>query len=235
MENTQDYNINFFKPRTPFLKENVRIITISVTIWALAVFGFHFLLKIVETPTPEPSYHAYQKVWSNLEQGTATASDKKEIAKVYLTLIGKYIPLRSNDTIKGLFTATVLDILPADKRQAFTDAAAQAATNTDINTESVVTALGLDDDRILSAVIPYAITPLTSETQKLTDPSIPAIMEKHLIHNRSFLTDTQFLGFPFHYFYTGIFLKTLFCLICLGYCKTIDGVMKKYGMESSYE
>ena len=52
--------------------------------------------------------------------------------------------------------------------------------------------------------------------------SIPDIMSKYLIHNQSFLTDFKFLGFPFHYFYTSIFLLILFIGLCLLYCIRID-------------
>jgi putative solute:sodium symporter small subunit len=56
-------------------------------------------------------------------------------------------------------------------------------------------------------------------------------MEKHLTHNRSVLTDTKFLGFPFHYFYTAVFLLVLFVGLCLVYCRLMDDLSAKYGME----
>ena len=73
----------------------------------------------------------------------------------------------------------------------------------------------------------------TTESSGLTDASIPGIMKTNLIHNQSVLTDTIFLGFPFHYFYSALFLLTLFVLICLVYCFKIDTLMKKYDMEQS--
>ena len=45
---------------------------------------------------------------------------------------------------------------------------------------------------------------------------LPDIMKLYLTHNQSVLTDTKFLGFPFHYFYTAVFLLILF--ICTLYC-----------------
>jgi hypothetical protein len=39
-----DYQINFFKPKSIFLKDNVCTIVISFAIWAVAVFCFHILL-----------------------------------------------------------------------------------------------------------------------------------------------------------------------------------------------
>jgi putative solute:sodium symporter small subunit len=60
---------------------------------------------------------------------------------------------------------------------------------------------------------------------------IPDIMAKYLIHNQSFLTDFSFLGFPFHYFYTAIFLLVLFVALCWIYCIRIDRRNRILGIE----
>ena len=56
-------------------------------------------------------------------------------------------------------------------------------------------------------------------------------MDLYLIHNRSVLTDTKFLGFPFHYFYTAVFLLVLFVGLCWLYCVRTDMFNKRYGIE----
>jgi putative solute:sodium symporter small subunit len=56
-------------------------------------------------------------------------------------------------------------------------------------------------------------------------------MGLYLIHNRSVLTDTVFLGFPFHYFYTAVFLLVLFVGLCWLFCIRTDMFHKKYGIE----
>ena len=56
-------------------------------------------------------------------------------------------------------------------------------------------------------------------------------MGLYLIHNRSVLTDLKFLGFPFHYFYTAVFLLILFVGLCWLYCVRTDLFNKKYGIE----
>jgi len=58
---------------------------------------------------------------------------------------------------------------------------------------------------------------------------LPAIMSLYLTHNQSVLTDTQFLGFPFHYFYTSVFLLVLFVALCWVYCFIIDRMHSKMG------
>ena len=235
MDGTPNYEINFFKPRTAFLKENVRIITIGITIWAVCVFGFHIFMKVIEKRTPEPGYITYEQVYPKLTDGTATAEDKVNIAKVYLGLIGKSIALQKNDVLKGAFTATVYDVLPSTEKEAFKAATLTETTDKGVaNVANVVKALGLEDDIVLRGVVPFALVPMKGALP-MTAPEIPAIMEKYLIHFQSFLTDTKLFGFPFHYFYSAIFLLTLFNLICLVYCFVIDGVMKKHGMESDNE
>jgi len=234
MDGTTDYSINFFKPRTPFLKQNVRIIIIGLTIWAVCVFGFHILMKIVEKRTPEPGYVTYEAVYPKLADGTASEQEKIEMAKVYLGLIGKSIVLQENESLKGAFTATVYNVLPEEEKEAFKVAAGQAATDKRIDIVSAVNVLGLSEDLVLKGAIPYALTPL-QESTAMTAAEIPAIMEKYLIHYQSFFTDSKLFGFPFHYFYSAVFLLILFNLICLVYCYVIDGVMKKYGMESDEE
>ena len=61
--------------------------------------------------------------------------------------------------------------------------------------------------------------------------SFEEAMGLYLIHNRSVLTDIKFLGFPFHYFYTAVFLLILFVGITWLYCVRTDMFNKKYGIE----
>ena len=56
-------------------------------------------------------------------------------------------------------------------------------------------------------------------------------MGLYLVHNRSVLTDTKFLGFPFHYFYTAVFLLILFVGLCWLYCVRTDMYNRRYGIE----
>ena len=46
----------------------------------------------------------------------------------------------------------------------------------------------------------------TDENRKLFNEAL----DLYLVHNQSVLTDLKFLGFPFHYFYTAVFLLILF-------------------------
>ncbi|MCK7511612.1 MAG: DUF4212 domain-containing protein [Desulfobacterales bacterium] len=67
----------------------------------------------------------------------------------------------------------------------------------------------------------------------LTEPSfnrLPELMKLYLTHNQSVLTDTKFIGFPFHYFYTAIFLLVLFVVLCIVYNILIEWRLNKEGI-----
>ncbi|MBW2100756.1 MAG: DUF4212 domain-containing protein [Deltaproteobacteria bacterium] len=250
MADSKEYEINFFTPKSPFAKDNTKIIAWIVIIWALAVFGFHFLMKAIEKPTPEPAYITYESVWENVKSNTATDIEKKDLAKVYLTLLGKYIELRDNPVLKKALTSTIYDILPAEEKMAFVEATQVLSGNLDdfellLNAvkkfpegikQNIIDALGLSNDNgfnnLLANVIPYGLLPFDgAPLDKENMDTIPVLMDKYLIHFQSGLTDTKFLGFPFHYFYTSVFLLVLFCGLCWYYCVAIDKIMDKHGME----
>ena len=235
MEESLSYEVNFFKPSTPFLKENLRAITIGLIIWGVATYGFQILLKIVETPTPEAIYVAYQQIAPKLADGSATAEEKVAAANTYLALLGKSGALLKNDALKTAFTSTVYEILPADAKDTLLAAATKAASDSKVDVDFINTALGNDDNPAMKAVVPYALIAVTPDKLAMTDPALKPVMDKFFIHNQSFLTDTIVFGFPFHYLYSALFLLTLFVLICLVYCYKIDSLMKKYEMEKSFE
>ena len=49
------------------------------------------------------------------------------------------------------------------------------------------------------------------------------------VTGKSFLTETQFLGFPFHWWYSAQFLILLFIGLCYIYCKFIDKLEAEHG------
>jgi len=71
----------------------------------------------------------------------------------------------------------------------------------------------------------------------ITNPQMPdqakldGIMKLYLTHNQSFLTGFRFLGFPFHYFYTAVFLLILFVGLCIIYAYRIEHLHRKFQME----
>lgn len=224
MAGSKDYNTNFFIPNSPFAKENNRLIAIIVIVWALAVFGFHGWMKAIEKPVAEESHVTYMAAVDALKAGTASVQQKQDVAKVYLMLMGKYIGLRGNADLQNAFTALGKELLPEG----------QVIDKTDL--KNVIAAVNLKDgkyDALLTNLVPYAVT--DSAIAKVDYDKMTGVMDKYLIHYRSFLTDTIFLGFPFHYFYSAVFSMVLFCGLCIFYCAVADKMMVRHGIEDEKE
>jgi len=235
MEESKSYDVNFFKPSTPFLKENIRAIVIALVIWGVATYGFQILLRIIETPTPEPVYVEFQQAAAALADGSASTEQMVAGANFYLAMMGKSAALLGNDQLKQMFTSTVYNLLSGDEQQTLVDTAAQAASDRTVDVAFINSALGITGNKAMMAVVPYALVPVAPESMVMADPAMKPLMDKFFIHNQSVLTDTIVFGFPFHYLYTALILLVTFVLICLIYCQVIDRLMKKHGMESSYE
>jgi uncharacterized membrane protein len=236
MSEVQEYDFNFFKPTSDFARANTKLIITIVVIWALAVFGFQFLLKAIEEPVPEEQLTAFHQIWPDVKDETASDQQLRELAGIYLNVFGRYGSLRSNEEFKRTFTATVYDLLPAHEKAAFIDLTKKDLPERKALISGIANSIGLEDKSIPAEVLPYVLVPYDG---KPVDPlmmnMVPQIMEKHMVHNRSVLTDTKFLGFPFHYFYTANLLLVLFVVLCLIYCRLMDDMSVKYGMEEGEE
>lgn len=93
--------------------------------------------------------------------------------------------------------------------------------------DMVTPIVGLKKNDVRTTILPLE---LTSSVDPLTDEEISSIektMDLYLNHYQSVLTDTKFLGFPFHYFYTSIFLLILFVGLCWLYCVRTDKINEK--------
>jgi putative solute:sodium symporter small subunit len=118
-----------------------------------------------------------------------------------------------------------------------------AATITDISDESYVAKknelipvlaglFALSELDVRSKIAPLEVKSSLMESFDDSDrDQMVETMGLYLIHNRSVLTDAKFLGFPFHYFYTAVFLLILFIGLCWLYCVRTDMFNKKYGIE----
>lgn len=225
------YDVNFFKPRGDYATANARIVFALLIIWTLAIFGFHFLLRAIEKPVPEPAFVQFEKAWPSYKAGKATAAEMQALAKSYLTVFGKQIATRSDKDLKAAFTKLAYDLLPEGRKAGFA-AEAKAMAESKKLSGDLAKILGVDADPLLSRVIPYALAAYDGPAPAAKLDSVPAVFEKNLIHYRSVLTDSTFLGFPFHYFYTAVFLPGLFIAMCLYYCLVIQKINVRYGMET---
>ncbi len=218
---TKNYETNFFFPKSAFAKDNNKLIATIVIVWALAVFGFHGFMKAIEKPVPEENHIVYMAAVEALKAGTASIQQKQDVAKVYLTLMGRYINLRGDADLQNAFTVLANGLLLEGQKIDKAD-----LTN-------LITAINFKEDKVdvlLKNLVPYAIS--DAAIVKIDYNKITPLMDKYLIHYRSFLTDTIFLGFPFHYFYSAIFSMVLFCGLCIFYCLRADKMTIKHGIES---
>jgi len=214
------YRVNFFKPKTDHAKANMKMVVIMLTAWAVAVFGFQLLLLAIEKPTAERTLGQYESVASVVAEGKATAEQKQTLARSLLMVLGKNIVLKDSDKaiLKNTLCNTIASIDPK-------------ATETP---EAAAKAIGLgskDFDPILTKILASSLVPvkpLSAEDKE----KLPKIMNLYLTHNQSVLTDTRFLGFPLHYWYTAQFLLILFVVLCWLFCKQTDKANRKFNLET---
>lgn len=244
-DSSNDYHISFFKPTTPHATANRNMVLWLVVVWFMAIFGFHFLMRLIEKPTPEPAYTSFEQVWSNVSEGTATAEQYQEFGKAALSVLGK-ISIAENDkvalnnalswSVYQLTTDSLRESLVA-KIQKFETLKEEIETIDDeayVSTKTSLSAnlspvLALSPMDVRSKLLPLELTAQNIESlTPETVSNLPGVMAKYLIHNQSVLTDTIFLGFPFHYFYTAVFLLVLFVGLCWLYCKKTDQLNAKF-------
>jgi putative solute:sodium symporter small subunit len=227
-----DYNINLLRPKTPYTKINSIIILTMVAIWAVAVFGFQILLKVNEKPVPEKSYITFTQAWDNVQKQQLTVGESRELVRVLLSVTGKSVTARKNPTLQKLITTLTFNMLPTEVRPAFAALTKELVKNKNLNLKYINAVLGLKDNELQAQVLPYSL--ISIDQANLTQEeiqSVPGLMRKYLVHNQSVFTDTKFLGFPFHYFYTAVFLLILFVVLCWSYCLIIEKVNTKFGVE----
>jgi hypothetical protein len=220
-KNDTSYDINFFKPQTNIARDNNRVIILFVSIWAIAVFGFQFLLMATNKLTPEDSLLSYRSIWEKVESGEVTAEENQELAKVLLTFLGKNIALNEADktVLKNALGQTLKAIAPD---QPLTPEIAAEVL--------VLKPSGFD--QLMIELLPYS---LPEEASAGYGANLPEIMEKYGNHPRGPLTDFNFLGFPFHYWYTAQFLLILFVLLCLAYAHKIEKIYKKHDFVEEHD
>ncbi len=246
--NNNDYHISFFKPTTPQAKANRNMVLFFVTIWAVAVFGFQILLRVLEKPVPEPVYNTFLAVWDNVKTGNASQEELREYAKVSLSVLGKHAVQKEHAKVLGDgLNWSIYQLIPEHEKMAVIDQIRNfqvkraeiinisEASYIDAKTNLVKTLgpyRGLEEnDPRVKLIATMLDAEGIDEFEEANKELVPGIMSLYLIHNRSFLTDFTFLGFPFHYFYSAIFLLVLFVGLCWMYCVKTDKINKRFNIE----
>ena len=246
--NQNDYHISFFKPTTDNARRNRNLVVQFVLIWAVAIFGFQILLKLVERPTPEPAYLVYQAEWPKVISGDYDANSLMSVSRSALSILGKVsIDPGARNALDNLISWAAYNIADSTQRsdlmQRLTAFEEIAATTDDITAADYKEAKNalvplmlqlydLENYDVRGKIAALEIkSGMMSELAPESVNKIEEAMDFYLIHNGSFLTEARFLGFPFHYFYTAIFLLVLFVGICWLYCIRTDMFHRKYAIE----
>ena len=250
---SNDYNFSLFKPVSPYGKKNRNLIITLLIIWFVAIFGFQGLLLIFQKPTPEKALITFESVWENVKAGKASEQGKKDLVNSLISVAGKSsVKVQDKLVLHNAITYYVFSLISDPEKLVISEQVKELASTREMLTKAsdaeyaglksdltrIKAAInsianestGIDPTNNKEAILPYNLNAENKEltTQELED--IPKIMKLYLTHNQSFLTDTKFLGFPFHYFYTAEFLLILFVLMSLFYSIRITQIQKKYSV-----
>ena len=243
-----DYHFSFFKPTTDSSRRNRNMVVQFVLIWAIAIFGFQILLKILEKPTPEPAYIVYETHWGDIQEGNLELTNLQNVGRSALSVLGKVaIDQEYRQALDNAVSWMAWNIADSIQKQKLF-VAVKEFEDIALVTENLTDDVYLDIKNQLIPILQetFNLHPndvrgkiaaleiksslmgaFDTESRKIFEEA----MELYLIHNRSILTDIRFLGFPFHYFYTAVFLLILFVGITWLYCVRTDMFNKKYGIE----
>jgi putative solute:sodium symporter small subunit len=246
-----EYHFNLFVPTTEHGRRNRNIIITMVLIWFISVFGFQFLLVILQKPTPEKPLLVFESVWDEIKSGNASDAEKQEFVKSMIAVFGKSSVKKENkEILKSAITPVVYsltgdsdrvvlsgyittlretrDLLTNAKDDAYIELQATLTSTRKAINEMLDSKIGLIPGSVEAGLLPYCLNGGNAGLTAEDKDALPIIMKRYLIHNQSVLTDTKFLGFPFHYFYTAVLLLILFVLLCLIYSYRIEALDKKY-------
>jgi putative solute:sodium symporter small subunit len=249
----KEFNFSLFKPVSEYGRKNRNIIISILIIWFVAIFGFQILLLIFEKPTPEASLVKFERVWENVKTGNYSIEDQQDFIKSIIAVEGKSILKKADKAILNNAISTMVYKMLSNSDQLVllsyvkalksnTEKIAKANDDEYIDLRSKISdaktsinnmmskKLAIQPNGLDASILPYTINDEINELSNDDIEALPNIMKLYLTHNQSFLTNTKFLGFPFHYFYTAEFLLILFVLLSLFYSIRITRLQKRYSI-----
>ncbi|NMC38890.1 MAG: DUF4212 domain-containing protein [Bacteroidales bacterium] len=254
MESFEEYNFSIFRPRNLHGKKNRNVILTMLLIWAVAVFGFQFLLRAVEKPAQEKALVTFLELWPSVRSGTVTPGShnafltslvmargkntlKPEEQKVISDAITCFTYRILPDSVESAISGSVLTVsdlrnsLASLKGEQYLEVKKKISDHYSEITDAAAEYTGFTRGSLESSILTYSLQ--TSFPSTMSDASFDGledIMKLYMTHNQSFLTDSRILGFPFHYFYTAVFLLILFVILCIVYNILVEWRLKKEGV-----
>ena len=201
-------------------------------------------MRIIEKPTPEPELISFNEVWPAVKSGSSNTVQVREFALSALHVTGKvFITPEHRLALDNGITWALVHLADGAEKEALLSAIQQfneisqsqvsLTDNSYIQAKQTLTnqatdILQMEKTHVLANILPFELHESMADEYSTDNMEITeAAMPLYLTHNRSVLTDTTFLGFPFHYFYTAVFLLILFIGLCYAYCVQIDKNNKK--------
>ncbi len=254
MESADQYNFSIFTPRNLHGRKNRNVIFTMLAIWALAVFGFQILLRVIEKSVPEKALTLFESEWAQVAAGNIDQADYQDLLHSLLMARGKItVTAADQQLLSAAISNVTFRLVPDSLKPLLTERVSELeAMHAEIATlkgqpymdlkyriqgasESLIAMLepytGFGTTRLEAPILAASLE--RTYPGLLTDPSfdrLPDLMKLYMTHNQSVLTDTSFLGFPFHYFYTAVFLLVLFVVLCIVYNKLIEWRLNKQGI-----
>ena len=254
MESPDFYNFSIFRPRNHHGKKNRNVILTILLIWAVAVFGFQFLLRGIQKSTPEKALTIFESTWPAVLTGVFTPVNYKPFLNSLVLVKGKNIvkPM-DQKVLSDAITCITFKIIPDSVKTVLLSGIselkslkARLVLVKDQEYLEMKTMIGEKNKALTDISAPYSdfkhgsleaaiiINSLEEKYPESFDDisfaRLPEIMKLYLTHNQSILTDSKFLGFPFHYFYTAVFLLILFIALCVIYNILIERRLIKDGI-----
>jgi uncharacterized membrane protein len=254
MESTDQYNFSIFSPRNLHGRKNRNVIISMLLIWTVAVFGFQILLRVIEKPTPEKSLIVFESQWPAAQAGDAQDVDYKALLNSLVLVKGKStVKPGDRKILSGAISCGAFKVLPDSIKpqimrgiadlQTYKSQLVTAKDEEYLRLKTMVAETGkmlavstgefsgFDYSSLEAAIFVGSLE--ENHPDSFSDEAfieLPGIMKLYLTHNQSSLTDSKFLGFPFHYFYTAVFLLILFIVLCIVYNILIEWRLGKEGI-----
>jgi uncharacterized membrane protein len=254
MESTDQYNFSIFRPRNLHGRKNRNVILSMLLIWAVAVFGFQFLLRGIQKPTSEKALTMFESTWPAVTTGDLASADYKAFLKALVLVKGKNVVKPDDqkvisaaishvaftvvpDSIRTQMINQVRDLadlkskLAQAKDQEYLELKALIGEKKAILTEISQPYSGFENGSLEATIFVGSLQEqYPGSLADISLSGLPDMMKLYLTHYQSKLTDQRFLGFPFHYFYTAVFLLILFVGLCIAYNILIEWRLKKEGI-----
>ncbi len=254
MESPDQYNFSIFQPRNLHGRKNRNVIIVMLVIWATAVFGFQFLLRGIQKPTPEKTLSTFESIWPKAVANNLSPDDYKSLLNSLVLVKGKnMVKPGDQELLSDAISCAAFSSMPDTLRSSLLDGVTEIkslknqllSANGNAYLE-IAESIKEIYRKITQATEPWSgfregslEAPILAASLNDSYPAsfndvsftaLPELMKFYLTHNQSVLTDTRFLGFPFHYFYTSVFLLVLFIGLCIVYNVLVEWRLRREGV-----